>query len=501
MPISNKSTAFAIVKESTEGTVSHPASGADFVPVQTDLEMTAEIEQLDNEELKASLGMAKKITGAENPTASFSHYVKHSGVEGQAPAWGKCIESCLGAVDVESVEGVTAAASTTTIIKVADTAGFIVGQTLLIKDATNGYKIAVVHDIPNTTDLVLGFKIAAAPAAGVSLGKAVTYYPVNDTSHPSLTLWRYVGNGGLKDMIRGCRVTEVGITAEAGQLINASISTEGLEYFFNPIEITASTKYLDFTDDVGTAAAIIPVGLYKTPHELASAVTDALNGVTTETLLCEFSNSTGKFTISSSTSTLLSLLWNTGTNAANTIGVKLGFSLAANDTLATTYTSDIAQVYSAPYTPTFDAVDPIAAKGHLVYVGDQVDNFCFGPSSVSITIGAARKVIDNICSESGRSGSIVSGRTVTVAVTALLEKHDADKFDRALRNKDTRFMYVGGPKVGGNWEAGKCFSVYLPYCTVGTPTIGDDEGLTTIEFELSSFVPDDGSLEVFVGFV
>ena len=500
MAISNKSTVFAIVEEATEGTITAPTSGTDFLPIQTDLTMSAEIEKLDNEEMKASLGMAKKITGRESPTASFSHYVKHSGVEGQAPSWGRLIKSCLGAVNVESVEYQTASSSTTTTIKVADSTFFNVGQPLLIKDATNGYKIAHIHDIPNGTDLILGFAISAAPAAGVDLGKAVTYYPLNTMDHPSLSLWNYIGNGGAKELIRGARVTEIGITAEAGQLINASISLEGLEFFFNQIAITASNKYLDFTDDAGTFAAVIPTGYYKTPHELASAIEAALNGVSTETYTVTFSNSTGKFTIASG-STVLSLLWQSGTNTANSIGTTIGFSVAANDTGATTYTSDNAQNYSAPYTPSFDAADPLAAKGHIVYVGDQDDNVCFNPSSVSITITSSRKVIDSICSASGISGSIINGREVTVSVKGLLERHDADRFDRALQNKDTRFMYTGGVKSGGNWVAGKCFSVYLPYCTVNNPVIGDEDSLTTIEFELSSFVPDDGSEEVFVGFV
>lgn len=501
MPISNKSTAFAVVEEVTEGTIAAPNSGADFIPVQSDLEISPEVEKLDNEELKASLGMAKKITGAESPTASFSHYVKHSGVEGQEPAWGKLIKAVLGDVKVASTEYVTASSSTTTAIKVADSSVFMVGETLLIKDAQNGYKIAVIDEIPDATTLGLGFAIAQAPAAGVSLGKAITYYPINTMEHPTLSLWRYIGNGGAKDLVRGCRVTELGITAEAGQLINASVSLEGLEYFFNQIEITASSKYLDFTDASGTYAATVAVGTYKTPHELASALETSMNALSSKTYTVTFSNSTGKFTIASSDAVTLELLWNTGTNTANTIGEKIGFDILADSTTQLSYTSDNAQVYSAPYTPTFDASDPIAAKGHLVYVGDQDDNICFGPSSVSITIGAERKVIDNICSESGRSGSIISGRTVTVSVTALLDKHDADRFDRMLQNKDTRFMYVGGTKSGGNWIAGKCFSVYLPYCSVDTVTIGDDDSLTTVEFELSSFVPNDGSEEVFLGFV
>jgi hypothetical protein len=501
MPISNKATVFAVMKEAAEGTITVPASGADFLPIQADLEMNAELEKLDNEEMKNSLGSAKKITGVENPKASFSHYMKHSGVEGQAPAWGKLIESIFGGVKVASTEYQTVAGSTTSAVKVADASVFRVGETLLVKDATNGYSIAVIHSLDTVTDMMtLGFKLAAAPASGVSLGKAVTYFPVNDTTHPSLTLWRYIGNGGTKDMVRGARVTELSFSAEAGQLINAKVSMEGVEYFFNHVEITDSNKHIDFTDDQGTQAATVAKGVYKTPQELAVAVQAALDAASTETMTVTYSNSTGKFTITSG-STLFSILWLSGTNTATSIGTTLGFTVAADLTLATTYTSEGAQTYAAPYTPSFDAADPVVAKGHIVYFGDALDNVCFGPSSVEVTVTNDRKVIDSICSESGKLGSVITGRSVSVKCKALLNKYDADKFDRMLGNKDSRFMYCGGTKSGGNFVAGKCFSAYLPYCTVDTCTISDDESLVTLEFELSAFVPNDGSSEVFLGFV
>lgn len=501
MPISNKSTVLAVMLESTEGAVTAPASGADFLPIQTDLEMNAELEKLDNEEMKASLGMAKKITGVESPKASFSHYMKHSGVEGVAPSWGKLIKSIFGAEKVAAAEVQTVAGSTVTAIKVADASTFRVGELLLVKDATAGFSIVPIHAIDTLTDtLTLGFALASAPAAGVSLGKAITYYPVNDSSHPTLTLWRYIGNGGSKDMIRGARVTELGFTAEAGQLINAKITMDGVEYFFNQVEITATNKYIDFTDDQGTQVATVAEGVYKTPQELAAAVQAALEAASTESFTVTYSNLTGKFTIASG-SVVFELLWSTGANAANSIGTTLGFSVLADDAAAVTYTADNAQTYPAPYAPVFDSSDPVVAKGHTVYFGDQTDNVCFGPSSIDVTITAERKVIDSICAPSGKSGSVITGRTVSVKVKALLNKYDADKFDRMLQNKDSRFLYCGGQKSGGNFVAGKCFGVYLPYCTVDSCTIGDDESLVTLEFELSSFVPNDGSLEVYLGFV
>jgi len=502
MPITNKSTIFAIKKETTEGAVTVPTAATSFIPIQSDLEMVPEIEKLDNEEMKNSLGMAKKITGSENPTSSFSHYVKHSGVEGQAPAYGSLLESIFGRVKVAAVEYPVVAGSTVTALKVADASVFMVGEPVLIKDSTNGYSINFIHSYETVTDTMqMAFKLANAPADTINLGKAITYYPANTPIHPSLTLWRYIGGSSAQDMIRGARVTEFSFTAEAGQLINGSYSLEGLEYYWNPIEITSANDTLDFTDDVGTFAARVAAGWYKTPQELASAIQTAIDNLTTETITVVYSNSTGKFTIASSTSTLLSILWNTGVNTARSIATKIGFTTAADSTLAVTYTSTNAQTYAASYVPSYDVSDPLAAKGHIAYFGDQDNNVCFNPSTVEVTVTNERKVIDSICATSGRSGSVITGRTVTATITALLEKFDADKIDRLLQNKDSRFMYAGGSKVGGNWVAGKCFAFYMPFCSVDSYTVGDDETMVTVEFEISAFVPDDGSNEVFLGFV
>ncbi len=501
MAISLKGSSFSLMLEASEGTITPPSAATDFIPVQPDLSLTPAVDTLDNEEMRSSIGMGKKIIGAENPEISFSHYLKHSGVEGQAPAWGKAIKSLFGNVKVVSVEDSAVSGSTVTGVKVADASIYQVGEAILIKDGTNGYSIRPIHSLNTTTDvLTLGFNLAAAPAAGVKLGKCVSYYPEN-SGHPSLTAWRYTGNSDAIDMVRGARVTEMGISATANELINCSFSMNGVEYYFNPIEITAATKYLDFNDGVGDFTAVVTPKYYKTPIELADAIKVAMNAAGAAGVYnVTYSNSTGKFTISAVGGSL-TLKWSTGTNTANTIGTKIGFSVAADDSSAMTYTSDNAQTYAKPYTPSYDNSDPLVAKGHLVTIGDATDNSCFGPSTVEVTISDEVKIIDNICSDSGRSGSVVTGRTVTASFTAQMSKYDADKIDRMLQNKDTRFMYVGGVKSGGNWVAGKSFCLYLPYCSVTSFEIADEDSLAVINCELSAFVPADGSGEVFLNFL
>lgn len=503
MAIVTRKSAFAVKVESTEGTPVSPTDATDYIPIQADATMSPEFDTLENAELKASIGASKSILGLENPTSSVSVYLTGSGTAGTAPQVDELLTAAFGNEDVESTEYNTIAGSTVSEVKVdtGEGATFRRGQAMLVKHAASPYEIRAVHSVSGD-DITPSFNLANAPATGTDLGLATTYYPADD-GHQTLSLWHYLGNGGATQMIAGARVTELGIEFSAGELINAAYSLEGLSYYFNPIEIAAADIYLDFTDDDGTFAAQITAKMYKDPHEVASALTTAMNNTaTTETHSVTYSDSTGKFTFENTTGTTLSLLWNTGTNAANTIGDQLGFDTAADDTGSTSYEGDDALSFASPQSPDFsNHGDPLAAKNNLVVLGDAEDNVCFEASSVSFTLSDARQTIDSICAESGRSGSIVQSRAVTVSVTALLEQYDVDQFRRFRENSETRFQINFGTKSGGNYEAGKSGCIYVPTATITTFNVVDDDGLVTLELELTAFVNDQGDGEVFLSFV
>jgi hypothetical protein len=306
-------------------------------------------------------------------------------------------------------------------------------------------------------------------------------------------------------MSAGNRVTELGITFTAGELINQTYSFEGLEYYWNPIEITASNKYIDFDDGGGEENVSVTEDFYKDPHELAAAIETAMEGATADDITVTYGNTTGKYTIASDGGTL-SLLWKTGTHGADNsddhIGSTIGFSDAADDTLAVTYTSDTAIDLSSPQTPSYDSdSDPLVAKNNVCLIGDADDNTCFAASNVEFTMSNTRTTIDSICAESGRSGSLITAREVTVSVTALLEQYEADKFRKFRENEDTRFAYIFGTKSAGNWVAGKCGCLYIPTGTITSFSITDSDGLVTLEMELRAYVDSDGNGEVYLSFV
>ncbi len=503
---SSKANVMAIVAESAAGTPVDPSGATEFVAMQPDFTMTPNFEQLENEEIRASIGKSKTIQGLESPEGSMSHYLKHSGTEGSYPEYDLLMESLFGSKSANGTQRVTDAASSVSVVKLTAGGGdFARGKAILVKDPTNGFNIRPVHSV-STNDLTLGFTLATAPAAGIGVGKCVNFTPTN-SAHPSLTIHSYRGNGQLYDVMAGAVVSEMAIQAEAGQFINTSFSFQGTKYYFNPIRISASTDTLDFDDAAGAGpfSATLTNKLWTDPHELAEAIEDAMNAVgSVDTFTCTYldndATNGGKFRFTT-TGANMQLLWNTGAGTAQTIGTKLGFSVAADDTGAATYTSDSAQTYAAPYTPTLDSSDPIAAKYLEVMLGDSTDYACFCAQSVGITVTNTITDVLCICAESGIDQKKATAREVKIKITALVDKYDADKFHRFKQNTETRFAFNFGPRSGGNWIPGFCGNVYVPTATISAFNLTDLETLIGVDMELTGFIDSSGNGEVYLNFL
>lgn len=497
---SSKSNVLGLKVEVTEGTPVDPAAATDFVVLQPDAQMTPSFDLLQNEEIRASIGAAKGIQGLEKPEMTFSHYLKHSGVEGTAPEISDLLKAAFGAETVNSTQRTTTASSTTSVVKLgAGGSDFARGMAILLKDSTNGYNIRPVQSV-STNDLTLGFNLAVAPATGMNVGKCINYSPAN-SGHQSLSAWLYRGNGHATELMAGGKVTQFGFSANAGEFINANFQMAGTKYHFNPIRAAATDTKIDFTDDDGTAVGTITAKVYRSPYELATAVQDAMNAASPgETKTVTYSSSTGKFTIAS-TGAVFELLWNSGANTANTLGNILGFSVAADDTGSTSYLADSAMTYAAPYTPSYDSADPIAAKNQEVLLGDATDTTAFDAATIDFNLVNERTEVKSICAESGINSIAITGRQVTVRVTALLNKYDADKFRRYADNVDTKFCYNFGVKSGGNWVAGKCGCLYIPTCTITSFQLTDLDTVIGLDMELSAFVDSSGNGEVYLNFL
>lgn len=468
----SRASVFAIKEEVTAGTYLPPSGATSFVPLRPGNETNYEPEKLSNEELLNDIGNAKDFTGKEKVSGSHNAYLRHSGVEGQEPQLGILYESLMGTKTVYATEYPTVASSTTSLLKVNTGIGanFAVGQAVLIKKPA-GYEIRNIASISGD-DLTLNFKTTDAPLTGINLGKCVLYSPAS-TGHKTFSTTKYIGDGYAVEASAGNTVTEISFKMDANGFGDTSFSYEGTNYYFNPITITSSTKYLDVTDDTGTFAVAITEGVYKTPVELADTIAAALDASSTETYTVAYSSITGKFTIASG-STVLSLLWNTGTNTANSIATKIGFTTVANSTAAVTYTSANAQTYTKPYTPTYDSSDAIIIKGAQLFIGGINDNVEICAQTVSLKISKTVEDVDCITSTTGVSEKIATKRATELSVEALLTKYDVSLLDALLNNDGISAMMNAGPKSGGNWVAGKCFNLYMQKATVASyKTVGD----------------------------
>jgi hypothetical protein len=485
--ISKRSTLMAAMVESVENTPLPPGAATDYFAVQDDYDFNPAFDLLENAELAGSIGKAKSILGQEKPTISFSHYIRHSGVEGQEPTYGKLLHGLFGAKSVAATEYNTVASSTISQVKVdtGEGATFEAGEALMVKKTTGvGYEIRNIGDVSGD-NLNLAFNLADAPGTGVNLGKAVLYKPAD--THPSLTLWGYEGNAGAVQMESGCKVGSMSMTVDPAGLINGQFNIEGTEYFFNPYRIVSTDAKLNFNIGGSELTATIAVGYYKSPQDLAAAIQTAMQAAGGTGVTCTYSNSTGKFTIAKPSGTL-ELLWNTGADTANTIGDLIGFTISADDTGFLTYTSDNAPTLAAPHTPSFDTSNPLVGKDGEVYIGDATDISCFGARNFTLTVTNTLAMIPDICEASGSAGRRAVQRTIEMTLLATASQYDSGKFEKYRNNTTAKFMFNVGAKSGGNWVPGTCLNVFMPTATISAFKVGGADDLSVFEMSVTAFV-------------
>lgn len=500
-----RSSVFGIRQESASGTLIKPNAATQFIPLRSGFNIEANIEEITSDELVNDIGASKSLSGKESPAGSHNAYLKHSEVEGQAPEFGLLIESALGSKTVNGTEytvttgSVAGDADTRASLEMAsdNEDNFEVGQAVLIKDGSNGYSIRNVYNVDSAGDqLDLNFNLASAPASGVGLGKAVFYKPAS-SGHPSFSSWLHIANGGATQAVAGCRTSSMEIVANAGEQAEINFSYEGAKFYFNPIVIGSGNKYIDF-DDGAEQNATVAEKTYKNPIELAQAIEAAMDAESTDTITCSYSSITGKYTIASDGASF-SLLWNTGTNTANTIGTDLGFLVAADDTAALTYSSDAAIDLSAEYTPTYDDATNLVVKNAELMLGGFADNFCREVSSLSFSISTPTEEVPSICSESGVKEKLIVSREATATATLVLPKYEAELFKKFVNNESVPVMLNFGTKSGSNWVPGKCVNIYMANASVTSFTVSG-ESYATLDLGFKGYITTERK-DIYINFI
>jgi hypothetical protein len=505
MASSKRSSILFVTKEDTEGVLKAPA-GVDATVLNDGFSFSPALETIESEELKNSIGASKTFATKQTPSASIPKYAKGSGVEGQAPDYGVMIEAAMGVETVNSTEYSTDVGSTAgdtssrAVVKLtsAEAGNYSLGQALLIKDDVNGYSIRNVYGTDGDTDLTLNYNLSTAPASGKGLGKAVHYAPAS-SGHPTYSAHLYQSDSGsaFHEAMAGCRTSSVGYTFTANELGSVEFSVEGIEFFYNPITIDASNDTLDFVDDLGVNTAALEHKSYALVSDLVAAVESRMNGASADTITASFDQSTGKVTIASDGTTFE--LTSTG---ANTAFGELGYSTLGDATGATSYEADNALSYDPDVAPSYDASEPQLVRKMEVMFGDYFNTDCRNGSEIAITVDTPKTDIDDYCSESGTSESVINERTVSLSGTLALNKHEYDTFKAVLKNEEIPFMLNFGPRDdAGNWKPGLCMNFYLPSVSLTTSEIADEDDIFIINIEGTAFVGDTSLKDIHINYL
>jgi hypothetical protein len=490
----------AIVKQDAKGTPKLPSDGTTFIALQDGYSLNPTRETLDNNEMRGDISMAEKIPGVEGSEFSLDSYLKASGSEGVEADAGILLENLLGTKEVEATEYLTAAASTVSTIKLASGGSSLSsGQSIILKDATNGYSVRPIKAI-STNDLTLGFNVASAPAAGIGIGKCVAYKPADTADY--LTIVDYRGDGGIKQLASDVRIASGEITIEAGEAINMSFSGGGITgMYMNPIQITATNKYIDFVDGVTDLSAVLSEKVYRDVFELAAEAQTKMNALATANITVTYNNTgsnQGKFTFASDGATF-SIEWLTGANTANTAAVAFGFSAAADSTGALTYSSVNQLTYTAPYTPSLDSTSPLIAKDCSFLLGGATETACRAGSSITISVNKELTNANSFCAPSGVADAIPTSREVTISGSLYFERHDLSMWEKYKNYSTESFYFIAGEKdSSGNRIPGKTISVYAPYMKLETFNFEDQDGIVVLSFEGSCFNPAGGIGQIFI---
>lgn len=509
MTTPTRSSVFAFKEETTEGDLIDPVA-ADFVAGRDGFSFQGELETISSDEMVDDIGTSKNYAAKEIPKGNFPKYLRHSGVEGTAPEYDVIIKSAIGnqtdnGTEYDLIAGAVAGSSSVrgkVIVDAAEGANFAKGQALLIKDGTNGYNIRNVRTI-STDNLNLNFNLSNAPALGVALGKAIHFSPAS-TGHVTYSSYHYgaSSNSDYKQAMSGCRTTSLNFDFPANGFAEMNFDFEGIEYFYNYVEIDATNDTIDFIDNVAEITVTLTNKFYNSPIELAdeiaSKMTEGSAASQADTISCSFDSSTGKFVISTDGSTL-SLLWSTGTNTATSADSILGYT-TADDTGATSYTADNVQAYNPPVTPSYDDSDNIVLKDCELLIGgfnDITNRKCI---TASCTIGAPKTDVPDLTAENGIDSSIINSREVTFNATLILQQHEVALFDAFINNTTRSLMFNAGSKSAGNWVAGTCFNLYMANASITSHTNDDNDGYRVVTLTAIGHV-DESQKDVHINFI
>lgn len=141
--------------------------------------------------------------------------------------------------------------------------------------------------------------------------------------------------------------------------------------------VIAGKRYIYFDEGGSELTGIVDLGVYN-GQELAVKIAAAMNAAVGKTLTyaCTYSETTAKFTISASGN--FTLRWLTGSYPTNDISELCGFDSSADDTGASSYTSDYRRIHYARDYITCDTINAMGVNffgflGHNISSAGQIN--------------------------------------------------------------------------------------------------------------------------------
>lgn len=221
-------TKLAVVKEVTEGLYAAPAAATDFIEVMEDgATISPSREVLEQKVLGLGLAAKKGRLGLASAEGEFKSFLKAGSTAGSAPECDVLLESLFGSKRSKA-EATSTTANTASLIKLASTTGFNVGDIVVVKEAGK-YHASPIKAVVTDTSIELLIAMDAPPADGVKVAAFLTYVPTN-SGHSSFSVSKYVEDAIL-EQAAGCKCTKLSIeNFTTGQLPSLAFSFEGLSF-------------------------------------------------------------------------------------------------------------------------------------------------------------------------------------------------------------------------------------------------------------------------------
>ncbi len=215
---------------------------------------------------------------------------------------------------------------------------------------------------------------------------------------------------------------------------------------------------IDFTESVsGAAVAVLTPGNYVTGADLAAEIEAAINAAATDnTYTVTYSAVTRKFTIARSVGVAgIDLNWSTGPNSADTAGEDIGFDVSADDTGATSYTSDVPVQMSSEWIE-IDLLTPFSADAVIVLETNLT-------SSGTIRIqGNATNDFSAPSFDATLTGGDPDDPSKLLDFFAAAETHRFWRLFFEDRDNQQGFMQLGAVFLGPKTEFTRCYALNLP---------------------------------------